>query len=112
MTDEEYERCERVLASVHKMHNWRHVATKAGIVRHDWMVEVRMRGELATFDGDEMTRLVLAAHREYVRVSVSGLCRGHLQLYLHPRQPTGSGFERHPGLERLAPKLTINDDLV
>ena len=101
MDDVEYERCERVLESIHRMHNWRHVATQAGIMRHERFVEVRFRGELATFDGDEMTRLVVAAHRERVRASINARCRGVLTLYLHPRASEGGVMVRHPGVERL-----------
>lgn len=104
MTDEEYARCERVLESVHRLHNWRHYATQAGIIRGELFVEVRFRGDMATFDGDELTRLVLAAHREQVRAGLHARCKGVLTLHLHPRnrQPEGSLYARHPDLGNLA----------
>lgn len=101
MTDDDYERCLRVLHSWQAPHNIRHYCTKAGVVRAPWFVQVVVRAELATFDGDELTRLVMAAHRERVRLAVIAHCRGHLRLLLHPRQTTGSSMERHPGPERL-----------
>lgn len=101
MSDDDYERCLRVLHAVHPAHHWPHYATQAGIIRTAWCVEVRFRGDMATFDGDEMTRLVVAAHRERVRASLSARCRGVLTLMLHPRDADGAFMQRHPGLERL-----------
>ena len=101
MNDAEYARCEAVMASVHGLHNWRYYLTAAGVLRREWCVELRYRGDLATFDADELTRLVKAAHREYVRVSVSARCKGILTIYLHPRKAEGSSWERHPGMEAL-----------
>lgn len=102
MSDDDYERCLRVLHAVHPVHHWPSYATKAGIIRNPWGIEVRYRGGMATFDGDELTRLVVAAHRERVRASLSARCRGVLTLMLHPRAEDGSLFQRHPGPERLA----------
>jgi hypothetical protein len=102
MTDIEYERCMDVLRSIHAEHNWRHYTTKAGILRHPQCVEVRYRGDLSTFDGDELTRLVVAAHRFRVRVGISGRCRYVMTVFLHPRDDHGSSTARHPGLESLS----------
>ena len=98
MTDSEYDRCVAVLESVHLLHNWRHVATSQGIVRDPWNVWVKFSGQLATFDGNELTRLTIAAHTHHVRASLSAKM-GYLLLQLSPRQPSGSFFERHPGME-------------
>lgn len=102
MTDVEFERCMAVLHSLHADHNWRHYTTKAGIIRNAYGVEVRYRGDLSTFDGDELTRLVVAAHRHRVRVGISGRMRNIMTIYLHPREDTGNTMVRHPGLEHLA----------
>lgn len=91
---------------------------------HDSFIIARLRGELATYDAADLTRLVLAAHDRAVRVSIRPelylavnyeddlveLIRGEwtptgehpsapaacLAVYLHPRQRGGSLFERHP----------------
>jgi hypothetical protein len=102
VTDLDFERCMDVLRSVHADHNLRHYLTAAGIMRHPGYVEVRYRNEMATFDGDELTRLVIAAHCHRVRVSLSGRAKYVMTVLLHPRQPSGHLFDRHPGTERLA----------
>lgn len=73
-------------------------------------VFIRMYGEVATFDGGEMTRLVVAAHRHCCRVSVSAT-GGSLQVAVTPRQPgAGSNYLRHPNLLDLAVKCVDGDD--
>ena len=73
------------------------------------------RGSLGTFDGSELTRLVMAAHEHRVRVEISpyrpevdsdldedyaeiGGGVATFQIALTPRDPEGSNFSRHPGL--------------
>lgn len=58
-------------------------------------------GEVATFDGDDMTRLVLFAHQRRCRVAVSPAGPWRLSIEVHPRKPAGSLYERHPGLSDL-----------
>lgn len=105
MTEPEYERCVAVLESVHRLHNWRHYATKAGVVRDPWNVWITFRGDLATFDGDELTRLVLAAHQHRVRASINAYGFHYMRLQLSPRAERGSLFEWHPGLGHLAERV-------
>ncbi len=101
MTDDDYARCLRVLTSVHAAHNWRHYSTRQGITRDEWCVQVIARTTLSTFDMDGLTRLVIAAHREHCRASVSPHGFGWLLIQVHPRQPEGDLYSRHPGIERL-----------
>lgn len=101
MTDPEFDRCMAVLRAVHPDHHWRHYATRRGILRSEWCVDVVRCGELATFDGDELTRLVIAAHTHRVRVALVAHCRGYIRLQLNPRAETGRGDQRHPGIDRL-----------
>lgn len=75
---------------------------------------VRLTQGLATFDFDDLTRLVLAAHRNAVRVEVSPDIYGAvsdeqpddiypmpcLRVSLHARHREGSGVERHPTIEQ------------
>lgn len=84
-------------------------------------VIARLRGELATFDGPELSVLVNAAHRLAVRVSLSAELydlvdhdstyvdgthpvypSSCLRVLLHPRDTQGPLTRRHPGLSTLA----------
>lgn len=60
--------------------------------------------ELATYDADILTRLVLLAHESHVRVKITGAAPGYLCIYAHQRSPKFEGdcvWERHPGLDEL-----------
>ncbi len=57
------------------------------------------RGDLSTFDFDELTRLVIAAHHFCVRASIQHSGPRTIKIVLHPRKGrTGAMFERHPTL--------------
>lgn len=58
-------------------------------------------GGVDTFDGDEMTRLVLVAHADLVRISVVNGGPQQVKLEAHPRKESGSLYERHPSLDDL-----------
>ncbi len=60
-------------------------------------------GELASFDFDQMTTLVLMAHRDCVRVSVMrGKKPNTVQIALHKRAGRcGRMSERHPSIENI-----------
>lgn len=106
MTDAEHERCLRVLAAVHALHNWRHCATNAGIMRDEWCVQVVADVTLSTFDMDGLTRLVLAAHREHCRVDISPHGFRWLRIRVQPRTERGGQTGRHPGLRELRDRIT------
>jgi hypothetical protein len=55
--------------------------------------------ELATFDGDRLTNLVILAHDYHIRVAVSGASNKYLRLTFHNRQRKGGFTERHPEIE-------------
>jgi len=70
----------------------------------DWAdthhIEVRLAWkELASFDGNLLTRLVFLAHDRCVRVSVRPRSHHALTLMFHPRERTGGIWARHPTLE-------------
>ena len=102
MTDDEYDRCCRVLTSVTGLHNWRQERIPWECARRPWGMKLTTGRSLDTWDMDWLTRMVVAAHGERVRLEVSGARRGRLQILLHPRKAEGSGWERHPGLDHLA----------
>lgn len=55
---------------------------------------------LATYDSDELTNLVLLAHRECIRISISAAAPKYLYIEMHPRTSRdGSMFQRHPTIE-------------
>ena len=67
----------------------------------DYVILVKLKAKtLATFDFDELTRLVFLAHDHCLRVQVSGLRGpvGGIQLMFHGRQREGRMAQRHPTL--------------
>ena len=61
-------------------------------VKHD-------RGELATFDFNQMTRLVFMAHDKCIRVGIEAVRSHVIKITIWQRVREGSMSERHPTLE-------------
>lgn len=57
-------------------------------------------GSLATFDFDDLTRLVLLAHACCIRVQVESSGPNKLRIAIWKREREGSTFERHPTIEQ------------
>ena len=80
-----------------------HNAYPSLLAKADWSSEHRIsiaiRGELATYDFNLLTRLVVMCHDLCIRVSVSPHGPKHLQLMFHPRQREGGMSDRHPTIE-------------
>ncbi len=57
-------------------------------------------GSLATFDGDDLTRLVLLAHARCIRVQIEQGGPNRLRIAIWKREREGSIFERHPTIEQ------------
>lgn len=57
-------------------------------------------GDLSTFDGDRLTRLVFLAHDHCIRVEIG--CSGphRVKIILSDRQREGRMHQRHPTLEQ------------
>jgi hypothetical protein len=56
---------------------------------------------LATFDGNLLTRIVLLAHEKCIRVEVVPVNFGLLGIIVHKRQLNSTKlFERHPTIEQ------------
>ena len=54
---------------------------------------------LSSWDFDYMTRLVVAAHDECIRIGVGAHTRDYFAISMHPREREGRMNERHPTLE-------------
>ena len=67
----------------------------------DWSgeyVTFLVYGSIATFDHDQITRLVFLAHDHAIRVEIQPAMR-YLRILLHPRAREGNMSLRHPTLE-------------
>lgn len=78
---------------------------------HGWMVK-HDRGDLATFDYNELTRLVIMAHDYCYRASISPLSKSTVQIAIWKREREGSMSERHPTLEQAIEKLRPKAEVV
>ncbi len=57
-------------------------------------------GQISTYDFDELTRLVLAAHEYCIRVSIQSSGPRMVKIVLHPRTcREGDVYDRHPTIE-------------
>lgn len=71
-------------------------------------VETSVYGGLSTFDDNQLTRLILCAHRLGVRIEIGSSNPGRIKLMAHARYTSddkNSGlefWERHPSLDHLA----------
>jgi hypothetical protein len=57
-------------------------------------------GSLATFDADDLTRLVLLAHDRCIRVEVGQGGPNRLRIAIHKREREGRMYGRHPTIEQ------------
>lgn len=56
-------------------------------------------GRLATFDGHQLTLLVMLCHEARIRCEVQARSWGHLLLSFHERGHDGGTAARHPGID-------------
>jgi hypothetical protein len=68
------------------------------VVNHD-------RGGIATYDYDQLTRLVFMAHERCVRVEVSPSSPRHLKIAIWKREREGTFSVRHPDLQTAIEKF-------
>lgn len=64
-----------------------------------WMVK-HDRGDLATYDFNDLTRLVLMAHRDCYRASIMNHGPRAMKIAIWKRQRNGSMSQRHPTIEQ------------
>ena len=82
---------------------WRGIYHLRRPERFDWSnpyyIEIRITQELATYDGLELTALVVLCHDHAIRLSVAGCAPRTLRLLFHKRQREGDITQRHPTIE-------------
>lgn len=88
------------------------------VTRADWgndhWIEVRHYGSLATFDNSDLTRLVLLAHRDAIRVEIRPHHHHYLMLLFHPREhgiiePEKALYFGHPTIEEAIERFRQED---
>jgi hypothetical protein len=57
-------------------------------------------GQLATFDCDDLTRLVLLAHDRCIRAAVEQGGPGGVKIAIWKRERDGDTYNRHPTIEQ------------
>lgn len=65
----------------------------------------RATGGLATFDSDNLTRLVLLCHAARIRCSIRPHGFGHFLLFFTPREEAGRLHVRHPNVEEMVARF-------
>ncbi|MEO8277427.1 MAG: hypothetical protein ABI639_14530 [Thermoanaerobaculia bacterium] len=94
------ERIEAVLSFAYR--GIHHVDAKIKFQHNDTQATVNTRKDLATFDYDLLTRLVVAAHDQCVRLSICPSGPGRIQLFLCARTVRkGRMCERHPTMQEI-----------
>lgn len=95
-------RCAWVLYRAYKgMHH-----VPRGVRAKDRWIQVMHHGDLATADGDLLTRLVVAAHDAAVRVEVSPGMR-YVRIMLHPRKRTDANATNHPCIDTAVERMRL-----
>ena len=80
-----------------------HLSYRA-IERCDWTDEqcicITLDNHMATWDGNDLTKLVVLAHDRLIRVDMKGIGPGYIRYWFHQRKSrTGSTYERMPTIE-------------
>lgn len=58
------------------------------------------RGEMSTYDFDQLTRLVIAAHDDCIRVGIDAIRNGIIRIAIWKRERIGGMSESHPTIEQ------------
>lgn len=66
-------------------------------------------GDLATYDFNQLTRLVFMAHEKCIRVSISGYSSRKIRIAIWKRERTGGMSKIHPTIEEALEKFRTNN---
>lgn len=82
-----------------------HIDFGSALTKPDWsdenFIEINVAQGLATYDGNELTALVLAAHEVPVRLEINAGGPRRLKLGFSPRRRGATDlWERHPTIEQ------------
>lgn len=80
-----------------------HIPSEVKSFGYGWAVI--QNNEIATYDFNAMTRLVVMAHDLCVRVEVSAVSKHTLKVAIWKRQREGAIYKRHPTLEQAVPLI-------
>jgi hypothetical protein len=56
--------------------------------------------QMATYDGDDLTRLVLLAHERCIRVAIEPVNCRYMRIAIWKREREGDTYHRHPTIEQ------------
>lgn len=89
-----------------------HLDSKS-LKRTDWSdrhsIVYNHQHSMATYDGNELTRLVVLSHDRMLRVQIKGLAPGLMQIVFHKRnlREGGSMWERMPTMETAVANIRL-----
>ena len=76
--------------------NWNKVEWNYGFSGVAFVVS---HSDWSTFDFDRLTRLVIGAHDQCIRVNLSPVAPGRMRIAMFQRERTGQMSVRHPAIE-------------
>lgn len=112
-TDSRYLTKEEATVFFSELYGGEHHIPKGGVKQFGtgWCV-AHNRGDLATYDYDDLTRLVFMAHDKCYRVSVVAYNFNSVKIAIWKRQREGGMSERHPTLEQAIEKFRPKKETV
>jgi hypothetical protein len=89
------------------LHHLHHTSLRKVNWGNDYFIEFVYNRELATFDFDTLTVLVVLAHQLMLRVSIRGAAPGYVRLQVNKRitRTEGRISERHPHIGDVVERL-------
>ena len=100
MSDDQYE-CHQLLADI--VGGFHHIQNK--VKKYAFGIETSINSGWATYDFDQLTRLVVLAHDRAIRAEISSSGPRMFRLALWKRQRDGRMSERHPTMEKAIERI-------
>lgn len=90
----------RIFEKVWGLHNFPSKLGSKKSVWNEWMVEVNIFGQLATWDRNILTVLVVMCHDECIRMEINPSNPQHMKLRFHEREGRkGNLMTTHPEMD-------------